>query len=98
MKRQKVEREQSGFLIDSPPSDTGGLLKTGVFSLLLHIVFIIFLILSLKTVTTKASLRVYRVAIQPFSSQKNPNPPPLQAVPCSSAYSRKTSNSEERRI
>ena len=81
MKGQEVEGEQPSLLADLPQSDTGGLVKTGVFSLFLHIVLIISLILSLKTGTTKAGPRVYRVTIQPFSSQRISNPLPLQALP-----------------
>ena len=45
------------------PSRTGGLFKPGVLSLALHIVLVIFLLLSLKTPTQKHPISVYRVSI-----------------------------------
>ena len=67
--------------MDSPPSQTGGLLKTGVFSFLLHIVLITFLIFNLKTGTTKGRFPVYRVTIQPLSLQNNSKHLLPQALP-----------------
>jgi TonB family protein len=71
MKRLKNVGEQPRLLIDLPQSDTGGLLKTGVFSLLFHIVLIVLLIFYLKTGIIKGGSSVYRVTIKPLSSQKN---------------------------
>jgi TonB family protein len=62
-------------------SETGGLLKTGVFSFLLHIILISFLIVNLKTGTTKGKFPVYRVTIQPLSIQTNLKPLLPQASP-----------------
>ena len=74
MKKQKDEREKRHSLIDLSRTAAGGLLKTGVFSLLLHIALIAFLILNLKTGITKDGSSIYRVTIQRFSSQNNSNP------------------------
>jgi len=81
---------QLPFLLDSPQPDTGGLLRTGVFSLLLHLALISLLILNLKTGATRNKLPVYRVAIQPLSLQNSmkpllpktlPAPQPVPAKP-----------------
>jgi TonB family protein len=69
------------LLMNSPQSDTGGLLRTGVFSFLLHIVLISFLIFNLKTGTTKGRFPVYRVTIQPLSLQNNSKSLLPQALP-----------------
>jgi TonB family protein len=58
--------EQPRHLKDSGLSDTGGLLKTGIFSLLLHITLMIFLALNLKPAVTKTQ-SIYRVTLRPFS-------------------------------
>jgi protein TonB len=62
-------------------SETGGLLRTGVFSLFLHIVLISFLIFNLKTGATKGRPPVYRVTIQSLSIQTNLKPLLPQASP-----------------
>jgi TonB family protein len=80
MKKQKDEREPHHSLIDSSRTAAGGLLKTGVFSLLLHIALIAFLILNLKAGITKDGSSIYRVTIQPFSSQNNSNPDPIAGL------------------
>jgi len=67
--------------VDSPQPDTGGLLKTGIFSLLLHLVLISVLIFNLKTGSTRDKLPVYRVAIQPLSLQNDSKPLVPKAVP-----------------
>jgi TonB family protein len=81
MKTHHVESEPSHLLIDLPQPEKGGLLKTGFFSLLFHIVLISFLILNLKTGITKGDSPVYRVTIQPLRFQTNTNPHPPQALP-----------------
>jgi len=58
--------EQPRHLIDSAKSDTGGLLKTGILSLLLHMILIIFLALNLKPAVTKTQ-SIYHVTLRPFS-------------------------------
>ena len=81
MKRLQNVRDQPHLLMDSPQSDSEGLLKTGVFSLLLHVIFIIFLTFYLKTGITKGHSTVYRVTITPLSPQNISNPYLPQALP-----------------
>jgi TonB family protein len=95
MKRLQNVGDQTRLLMDSPQSDSGGLLKTGVFSMLLHIILIIFLILNLKTGITKGHSPVYRVTITPFSRQNISNPYPLQALPTSQPVLSKTQIQKE---
>jgi colicin import membrane protein len=66
MKRLRDGMEQPRHLIDSAKSDTGGLLKTGILSLLLHMILIIFLALNLKPGVTKTQ-SIYHVTLRPFS-------------------------------
>ena len=66
MRRLRERRGQAIPSIDSPQSGGKRLLKTGVFSLLLHIALILFLALSLKPVVTKTQ-SIYRVTLRPFS-------------------------------
>jgi protein TonB len=72
---------QLPFRGDSPQRDTGGLLRTGVFSLLLHLALISLLIFSLKTGTIRDKLPVYRVAIQPLSLRNDSKPLLPKALP-----------------
>jgi len=58
----------------------GGLLKTEVFSLLLHIALIAFLILNLKTGITKDGSSIFRVTVHPFSSQHNSSKGPIAGL------------------
>jgi len=74
MNELENRENQLPFLVDSPQPDTGGLLRTGVFSLLLHLALISLLIFNLKTGTTRDKLPVYRVAIQPLSLQNDSKP------------------------
>jgi TonB family protein len=80
MKKQKDGREPRHCFIDSSRTAARGLLKTGVFSLLIHIALIAFLILSLKTGITNDGPSIYRVTIQPFLSQNNSNTSPIAGV------------------
>jgi TonB family protein len=82
--------DQLSFRLDSAQPDTGGLLRTGAFSLLLHLALISLLIFNLKTGTTRDKPPVYRVAIQRLSIQNDskpllpkamPAPPPVPAKP-----------------
>jgi colicin import membrane protein len=63
-------------------ADTGGLLKTGFFSFLLHITLAVILILSTRSTIPKIGPSVYRVTIRSFSPQGDgtplgsPNPGP----------------------
>ena len=81
MNRLKNAGNQLRFLADSPQSDTGGLLRTGAFSILLHLALISLLIFSLKTGATRDRLLVYRVAIQPLSLQNDSKPLLPKAAP-----------------
>jgi protein TonB len=67
--------------MDSPRPDTGGLLRTGVFSLLLHLALISLLIFNLKTGNSRDKPPVYRVAIQPLSLQNDSKPLLPKALP-----------------
>jgi TonB family protein len=67
MKRLKEEREDPRPLMDSSPSDNPGLLKTGVFSLLLHAAFVAFLFFNLNSAITGNGPSVYRVTLRPSS-------------------------------
>lgn len=66
MKRLRDRQEQSFSLIDSSQSDTGGLLKTGMLSLFLHMTLIICLASNLGPVVTKTQ-SIYYVTLRPFS-------------------------------
>jgi len=59
--------KQTRILRYSTQPDTGGLLKTGVISLLLHVVLVALLILNLRPAIPKGGLFVYRVTLRPFS-------------------------------
>ena len=65
MRKQQNRGEKTRFF-DSLPSDRGGLLKAGVFSLFLHITFLVIFSLSLKATMTKMSPSVYRVTLKPL--------------------------------
>jgi TonB family protein len=65
MRRQQNRREQTRFF-DSPPSERSGLLKAGVFSLFLHIAFLVIFSLSLKATMAKMTPSVYRVTLRPL--------------------------------
>ena len=68
MKKLRNGTDYRHLLANLVQSDKGGLLRTGVFSLLLHLVFVIFLILNLKSAIPKSSSNVYWVTIRPESS------------------------------
>ena len=65
MKRQQEERGQPRVFAHTPPSDKGGLLKAGTFSLLLHIAFLVIFSLSLRSTISKIGPTVYRVKLRP---------------------------------
>jgi TonB family protein len=81
MKNLQNTGKQPRLLLDSTQSQSGALLKTGIFSFLLHIFLICFLIFSLKPGIIKSRPTVYRVTIQPLSLQNSSNSLPLQALP-----------------
>ncbi len=56
---------------DKAIPDKGGLLKPGIFSLLLHIALVVILIFSARSTITKAGPSVYRVTLRPFSTPGN---------------------------
>lgn len=66
MKRQQDGRKQPRLLTDSPPSDKGGLLKAGTFSLLFHIAFLVIFSLSLRSTIPKIGPTLYRVTLRPL--------------------------------
>ncbi len=56
------------YLLNNPASlERGGLLKTGFFSLLLHVVLIALLTFNLKSPIPKGGPSVYRVTIRPYT-------------------------------
>jgi TonB family protein len=65
MKRRRERRRQSLFM-NSPQSDKGGVLKAGIFSLLLHIILLLILSLSFKSTIGKMGPSVYRVTLRPL--------------------------------
>jgi colicin import membrane protein len=73
-------------LSDRDYADTGGLLRTGFVSFLLHITLVVALILSTRSTIPKIGPSVYRVTIRPFSPQGDgtplgsPNPGPGRTV------------------
>jgi len=74
MKRLRGGREQHSLLNDPNFADKGRLVKTGFFSLFLHIALAIILILSARSTITKVAPSVYRVTIRPFSPQGDGTP------------------------
>jgi colicin import membrane protein len=67
VRRLRDAKERPFYLNDAAFPDTGGLLKTGLISLFLHLVLVIILILSLKTEIRQSMATVYRVSLRPFS-------------------------------
>jgi len=68
----KKLRNGTGYchlLANLVPSEKGGLLRTGIFSLLLHFVLVIFLILNLKSAIPQGRSNVYWVTIRPTLGQ-----------------------------
>ena len=74
MKRLPGGRERPSLLNDSDFADKRRLLKTGFFSLFLHIALAVTLILSARSTITKIGPSIYRVTIRPFSPQGNGTP------------------------
>jgi colicin import membrane protein len=68
--------------VDAPPSGKAGLFKPGVLSLMLHIVLVVFLLLSLRTSTMKHPISVYRVNILRLGTGTPPGGAgPAHAIP-----------------
>jgi colicin import membrane protein len=74
MNRLRGGRQQPSLLNDPDFADTARLLKTGFFSLFLHLVLTVILILSARPTITKIAPSVYRVTIHPFSPQGDGTP------------------------
>ncbi|OGP94466.1 MAG: hypothetical protein A2157_06920 [Deltaproteobacteria bacterium RBG_16_47_11] len=66
MKRRHGVRGQPRLLTPSSPSDKSELLKAGVFSLFLHVAFLVIFSLSLKFTMAKMTPSVYRVTLRPL--------------------------------
>ena len=68
-------KKQTSLSGDSVRSETDGLLKPGVFSLLVHIVLVVFVSFSLRSATLKNGPSVYRVTLKPFMPLGDGKPP-----------------------
>lgn len=75
MKRLRRGREAFALPRDSGLPEKGPLVKTGIFSLLLHIVLVLFLIFNSMSTFTWGGRKVYRVTLRPFSPPGDGNPP-----------------------
>jgi TonB family protein len=71
MRRLREGREEPHLLSDKALPDKGGLLKPGIFSLLIHIALAVILIASARSTITRVMPSVYRVTIRPFSLPGN---------------------------
>ena len=67
MKRLRERREYSPFSVDSAQVNTRGLMRAGIFSLLLHMGLVVLLTLSLNPPSAKERLSIYRVTLRPFA-------------------------------
>ena len=74
MNRLRGGRQQPSLLNDPDFAHTRRLMKTGFFSLFLHIVLAVILILSSRSTMTKVGPSVYRVTIRSFSPQGDGTP------------------------
>ena len=74
MRRLQKGRGQPSLLNDSVIPDKGGLLKAGVFSLLLHLFFVAAITLGMRPTIAEMRPSVYRVTIRHFSPQGNGSP------------------------
>jgi TonB family protein len=68
-------KDRTGLSGASTRPDTGGLARSGFYSLMLHLVLIAFLMVSLKVGGTKGGPSVYRVTLRPFSGPGSGAPP-----------------------
>jgi hypothetical protein len=76
MKSLRQGNESLHLPVSSASSErSGGLLKTGFFSLLLHMGLVLFLMLNLMSPYNRSSHAVYRVTLRPFSPPGDGNPP-----------------------
>ena len=74
MKSSRGGRHYHSFVRDPDFARTRRLLKTGFFSLLLHITLAVVLILSSRSTMTKVGPSVYRVTIRSFAPQGDGSP------------------------
>ena len=74
MNRVRVGRQPHSRLRNRDYADTGGLLKTGFVSFLLHFTLAVILILSTRSTIPKNGPSVYRVTIRSFSPQGDGTP------------------------
>ncbi|OGP89716.1 MAG: hypothetical protein A2156_00715 [Deltaproteobacteria bacterium RBG_16_48_10] len=75
MNRLRREIKSLHLPVGSAPLERSRLLKTGFFSLLLHMGLVIFLVLNLMSTYTRGSHAVYRVTLRPFSPPGDGMPP-----------------------
>ena len=66
--------KQRRLLDDSASINKSGLLKAGIFSLLLHMTLVAILTFGLRPTMPKMELSVYRVTIRPFSPHGDGTP------------------------
>jgi TonB family protein len=92
-----MKRFQDRLHMDTPQSDTRGLLKTGGVSLLFHLAMIILLVCYLKADGSNGGggSSVYRVTIQMLSDQNNSTPLSLRRPSPTQAVSTKTQIQKE---
>jgi len=95
MKKFKNVGNPSHPPTDLPESDSGGLFKTGVLSILFHIALILFLIFYLKTGITKSSSPVFRVTVTSIFPENKSNFYPLQEPPTPQSAPVKTQKEEK---
>jgi TonB family protein len=74
MRRLQKGRGQPSLLNDSVIPDKGGLLKAGIFSLLLHFTLVVALVLGMRPTIAEMRPSVYRVTIRPYSPRGNGSP------------------------
>jgi len=98
MKGLRIIGKPPPALANSPQPDKRELLKTGVLSLFLHMVFIVSLVLYLKTGIIKGDPACYRVTVMPFSPQNISVSCPPQGLPAPQPVPAKTQIQEEEKI
>jgi TolA protein len=74
MRRLQKGRGQPSLLKDSVVPNKGGLLKAGIFSLLLHFTLAVAVILGMRPTIAEMHPSVYRVTLRPFSPQGDGSP------------------------
>jgi TonB family protein len=74
MRRLQKGRGQPSLLNDSVFPDKGGLLKAGIFSLLIHLTLVVAVIIGQRPTIAEMHPSVYRVTIRPFSPKGDGSP------------------------